>query len=110
MSSLLQFDGKITKAGVHLIAYLIKKVPYDTIPNLYRDTPVEMTPCSICKKQHEKLYTFVRKPRGMWGWWVVFHYNGEDQLPDLSIPISLYKLPRDARPMDQEEAEKYWHT
>src|SRR5271165_3911240 len=51
-----------------------------------------------------KLYRCWRKPVGMWGNWVVFRYNGSEHVPDLSVPISTFKLPRGAEPLTDEEA------
>jgi hypothetical protein len=46
----------------------------------------------------------------MCGCWVVFRYNGEEHVPDLSVPISVDTLPRDARPMSIEDTIKTWTT
>ena len=117
MSSLLQFNGNTSKKGAQLQAYLVKKewaisryaLAYDrsiTITSFrYSYKDVEPEHCPTCGQDHAKLYGFWRKPLGMWGHWVVFRYNGEKHVPDLSIPLSLEKLPRDAKPISLE----YWH-
>jgi len=55
-----------------------------------------------------KLYRVFRKPVGMFGCWVEFRYNGEINVPDLSVPIRVEKLPRDAVALTDEESVKYW--
>lgn len=118
MSSLLQFNGAIGKKGVQLQAYRVERVwtkgSYDcpryfypwSVPHTitirtwsYSDREVELEHCPQCDREHPKLYGFWRRPRGMFGCWVVFRYLGEEHVPDLSIPIQLEKLPRDAKPL-----------
>ena len=118
MSSLLQFSGNTSKKGVQLQAYLVKKiwkshqyVCHFTCPVAIRAwsyslVEAETEHCPTCGQSHAKLYGFWRKPVGMWGCWVVFRYNGEEHVPDISIPLSLEKLPRDAKPLPIE----YWHS
>ncbi len=55
-----------------------------------------------------KLYRIWRKPVGMLGCWVVFKWNNEEHVPDLSVPISVEKLPKDVEPLTDEEAIEYW--
>ena len=117
MSSLLQFSGNISKKGVQLQASLVKKVWTTSRYTLAHDRSITITSfsysykdvetehCLTCNRDHAKLYGFWRKPLGMWGQWVVFRYNGEIHTPDLSIPLSLEVLPRDAKPISLE----YWH-
>jgi hypothetical protein len=57
-----------------------------------------------------KLYRIFRRPVGMWGCWVEFRYNGSVHAPDLSVPIRVEKLPRDAERLTDEEAAKYWFS
>lgn len=116
MSSLLQFSGQITRRGVTLEFY-------QTTPNtsdiaglgpIYADMPtsgkpVEDVACGQCGKSHPRLQIVVRKPSGMFGCWVVFRYNGQENVPDLSTPIATFKLPRDAKPLSDEDNAKYWH-
>ena len=102
MSSLLQFNGQIDKRGVQLEAYLVRQDD--------EFEPVEQVVCETCGKPHPKLYGFWRKPAGMMGPWVVFRYNGEEHVPDLSVPIRLTVLPRDARPFSAQENAKSWHS
>lgn len=105
MSSLMQFGGKITREGVHLQAIQVVK---DS--SLYGRTDQHEFACPQCKRWHPRIFTFIRKPKGMFGCWVVFQYNGEEHVPDLSVPISLERLPRDAKPMSLEESMKTWHS
>jgi len=95
MSSLLQFTGKTGKRGVQL-QFTRKDEP------VYR--------CSICGGAHQRIYTAWRKPVGMFGCRVVFRYNGEEHVPDLSIPIEVDKLPRGARPRTLIESDRIWHS
>ena len=123
MSSLLQFTGKTGRKGVQLQAYKVDRVwtkgSYDYRRNLfpysspftitvrtwsYSDVESEPQPCQ-CGRKHPKLYGFWRKPCGMLGHWVVFRIDGEECVPDLSVPIQLRKLPRDARELPLE----IWH-
>ena len=102
MSSLLQHRGKIDERGVGLLGYLAKKNSYGK--------PLEEYLCSKCGRKHPKLYEFFRKPRGMFGCWVIFMFNGREQVPDLSVPIWLDEVPRGSRLMDEREASEYWHS
>jgi len=102
MSSLMQFNGRIEKGKVGLLFQLIKKDGYKIINT-------DEFQCS-CGKNHPNIYEAFRKPAGMFGCWVVFRYNGQENVPDLSIPIDIEVLPRGAKKLTQELAEKYWHS
>lgn len=109
MSSLLQFRGDITRKGVVLEALLNneKSILEAGYLGCYEDVHT----CTVCNKQHPRIYTFVRKPRGMFGCWVIFHWNNEDHVPDLSCPINL-KLkdrPKDLKRLSDEESSELWH-
>jgi hypothetical protein len=122
MSSMLQFRGRVDSKGVHLRFYQIKSegaldpeagargtVRY--LPGQKPDrTPTETFTCPICGREHPLLYEAVRKPAGTWGHWVVFRYNGEEHVPDLSIPISVERLPRGAKPLGVEGSANAWHS
>lgn len=123
MSSLLQFGGQVTRAGVHLqFVKVVKGEQWERYngPGAYQpspdstvfteDDPAHTYTCQQCGRVHARIYVAVRKPAGMFGVWVVFRYNGEEHVPDLSIPISTFKLPRDARPLSDEESSKVWHS
>ena len=107
MSSLLQHPGRVTSKGVGLIMTLVKSAEPGT--DGYAE-PVHERWCDVCSKHHEQLYEVFRKPVGMLGQWVLFHYNGERHAPDLSVPIMVTKLPRGAREFSSYEAENYWHA
>ena len=129
MSSLMQFSGNISGRGVELQFYQCKPhgfyMPhftgeYDANGPIYEGQDyheysegtgpaTEEVICSKCGKLHPRLYVAWRKPVGMFGCWVVFRYNGEEHVPDLSIPIALYKLPRDAKPLTDDQNSEYWH-
>lgn len=82
-----------------------------TVSNRWGDKdsePVTLTRPNGTETIVSKLYRIWRKPCGMFGCWVVFRYNGEEHVPDLSVPIGVYKLPRDAEPLTDDEAAAYW--
>ena len=126
MSSLLQFNGKIDKKkGVGLLAYKVEKGPeWDKYngPLSNNPSPTSTTfaqpsevftatrPSDGAQVRLEILYEFFRKPRGMCGHWVVFMYNGEEHVPDLSHPMGLFKIPRDARRLSEEESAERWFS
>lgn len=123
MSSLLQFAGEIGKKGVGLLFYLVVKgkdwEKYNG-PEAYKPNPEGTTFCDDLepvKLVNDKdgsihtvpqLYRCWRKPCGMCGCWVGFRYNGKIHYPDLSIPIRIHKLPRDAEKLSEEEMKEYW--
>jgi hypothetical protein len=72
--------------------------------------PVKLTRPDGTVTTCAKLYRIWRKPVGMWGCWVVFRWNGEEHVPDLSVPIGVDKLPRDAEALTDDEAAKYWFS
>lgn len=111
MSSLLQFRGQIDRnKGVGLEAYLVRKeFTLPSLPTYFEKVATELVTCSDCGRKHAQLYRFYRKPRGMFGCWVVFHWAGEDHVPDLSCPMDLEKLPRDAKRLSPEENAIAWH-
>lgn len=111
MSSLMQFEGKVGRKGVQLIAYLIewydRKIRdangvTELVHHTWRDKEL------IGETKNPALYTFWRKPCDQMGAWVGFRYNGEVHFPDLSIPIRLEKLPRDAERVGDQAALRYW--
>jgi hypothetical protein len=107
MNSLLQHRGPITSYGVGLVFQRPLPIP-DTFPYTHVRGFDDTFDCPICDKKHIKLYTAFRKPVRMCGYWVVFHYCEEEHVPDLSVPISVYKLPQDAKAMNAEAAHYYW--
>ena len=110
MSSLLQFNGKIGKNGVGLEFY--KTVPKpDYTPDMPQSCGIETERihCVTCGRTHAQLYRAYRKPAGMFGCWVVFRWNGTEHVPDLSIPIATYQLPKDAVPLTDIENAQSWH-
>jgi hypothetical protein len=72
--------------------------------------PVQLTRPDGSVTTRPRLYRIYRRPVGMFGCWVVFRYNGREQVPDLSVPIRVLQLPRDATPLTDEEAAAYWFT
>lgn len=111
MSSLLQFGGQIDrKRGVGLLFCRERKVDVPCGDFTYQRTvDAETYTCAQCGKSHGVLYRAWRKPCGMLGCWVQFRYNGEIHVPDLSVPIGVQKLPRDAVRLSDAEASEYWH-
>jgi len=110
MSSLMQFSGQITEQGVGLLFYLSNGLKFPD--GLAGAEPTVCTVCStpVVPRTHPLLYEVFRKPAGMFGVWVVFRYNGEEHVPDLSIPIEIDRIPRGARKLTQEENSKQWHS
>ena len=106
MSSLMQFDGLVGRRGVRL-EFSKGVLPWEEAGHrfVYR----EPVPCPTCGKDHAQLYVAWRKPCGMFGPWVQFRFNGEVHAPDLSIPIDVWKIPRDARPLSPEDNAAAWH-
>lgn len=122
----MQFGGKYSSRGVHLEVYqttpsqkFIDSPVYEngvqvgTKRDYYlkdSETCGDITDC-ICMpngKIYPRIWTFPRKPRGMFGCWVVFQYNGKEHVPDLSCPFGLFKLPRDAKPLPVDECIDRW--
>lgn len=103
MSSLLQHDGESRGNRVVLKMQLVDRVGH-------QDVDRETYLCARCGKKHSVIYRVARRPLGMWGCWVQFRYNGEVHAPDLSVPISINRLPRDAEKMDEAAATTYWHS
>jgi hypothetical protein len=104
VSSLLQFNGDVSYRGVGLQFVLREKEAE------WNQAPAEPVACTICGKDHERIHVAYRKPCGMFGPWVVFRYNGEEHVPDLSIPISVERIPRGAEPLSDEENARVWHS
>jgi hypothetical protein len=110
MTALLQFRGRTDrKKGAELIGYLVAEILKGTHVKYKSKEPAELIGCTICKQKHPQMYAFWRKPAGAWGHWVVFRYNGEEHVPDLSIPIRLKKVPRGSRKLTPEENSERWH-
>lgn len=128
MSSLLQFDGKVDRRGVHLEFYQVAESYAESHKGYWHEvsgeyleyTDIRVLPeecsqatdqhtCSVCGKLHPRLWVAPRKPAGMFGCWVVFRYNGRENVPDLSCPIATYKIPRGAKRLSDDESSKLWH-
>ncbi len=131
MSSLLQFNGRSDNRGVHIQCYqttpsqkFLDFPVYDYSKSAEpigtrRDYPHKDS--EICGDETDvifmpdgshmaRIWTFARKPKGMFGCWVVFRYNGKDHVPDMSCPQGMFKLPRDARPMTIAETINTWKS
>ncbi len=108
MSSLMQFRGQSDNRGVGLEFYLVDSEPW------YKADETEPIECSVCStdvvtRTHAQIYRVFRKPAGMFGPWVVFRYNGDEHVPDLSHPIAIVQLPRGAERLSAEENSETWH-
>lgn len=112
MSSLLQYRGEITEQGVALQFVLVATVTKHLSETVSYPSPVDIDtfPCSICKRSHARIHIARRKPVDMLGCWVRFRYNGALHAPDLSVPIQVTKLPRDAKALTLDESAKIWHS
>lgn len=111
MSSLLQFNGNVSRKGVELQFYLVDKVQLapNSFPDLMKNQDREPILCEKCGNVHPQLYVAWRKPAGMFGHQVVFRYLGEEHVPDLSIPIDVPEIPKGARKLTSAENAEYWH-
>lgn len=108
MSSLLQFGGEVSRAGVNLEAYQVS--PSKRWPDSETlGDPVELVPCTVCGNAHPGLHVFVRKPVGVLGCRVVFRWHGTEHVPDLSCPFGLFKLPRGSKACTDAESSERWH-
>ena len=111
MSSLLQFGGDIRRNAQGRGVVVLEFVRYvmdleKSIDDSYLDPKVE---CTICGKSHPQIGIAERRPRGMWGAWVVFQYLGEKHAPDLSVPIDVPEWPKGTYILNQQENSEYWH-
>ncbi len=70
--------------------------------------PQQLTRPDGSKTVCPKLYRIFRRPVDMLGCWVRFRWNGSIHAPDLSVPIQVDTLPRDAEELTTEEACRYW--
>jgi hypothetical protein len=116
MSSLMQHTGEVSNGKVELHAYLVTKgkdwEKYNG-PDAYKPSPDSTTftdYAELDSSGNPHLYRFWRKPAGMFGCWVVFRYNGGEHVPDLSVPISLFKMPRDAEKLSDAESVAHWKS
>jgi hypothetical protein len=110
MSSLLQHHGGRSKRGIELLMYLVRQEPIGetgVMGNVDAE-PVKLQRPDGSFATVPKLYRIYRKPAGTFGCWVVFRWNGEEHIPDLSCPIDVQTLPRDATSLTHDEAAAYW--
>ena len=118
MSSLMQHHGGRSADGrkVELLCYrVVKGADWDKYngPGAYNPSPDSTTFCDdveLDASGNPRLYRFYRRPKGMFGCWVVFQFNSADQVPDLSCPMALLQLPRDAKPLTDEESASHWKS
>jgi len=66
-------------------------------------------PCTVCGGAHEQLWVAWRKPAGVWGAWTIFRYLGETHVPDLSLPITVPRVPKGATRLTPKENSETWH-
>lgn len=121
MSSLLQHHGGRSADGRKvelLFCPVVKGKDWERYngPGSYRPSPDSTTFCDDAEtfqhdgKTYAQLYRAFRRPAGMMGCWATFRYNGRVQVPDLSVPISILRLPRDAKPLTRAECIAYWQS
>ncbi len=109
MNSLLQFRGDVQRGKVGLQFVLVRpSVPEDDTP--YSMVDVETFICCKCGQEHSRIAVAYRRPVGMLGCWVVFRYLGKENVPNLSIPISVLTYPRGSRVLSNDESAKLWHS
>ncbi len=108
MSSLMQFNGKVSKRGVALEFYQTRESDKDYLKG--SETCGDITDFIACPggKVLPRIWTAERKPAGMFGCWVLWRVNGETHSYDLSCPIGTFKLPRDAKPMPIADCVAAW--
>ena len=75
----------------------------------YKPALEPLVPCTVCGGAHEQLWVAWRKPAGSWGAWTVFRYLGEEHVPDLSVPIAVQSVPKDATKLGPQENAQAWH-
>lgn len=120
MSSLLQFTGTIDQRGV-VLEFIKATTIKNRVFGFDRETLEtwssqdmdydEKHLCTICGQLHPRIHVAFRKPCGMFGCWVQFRYNGEVNVPDLSIPITVIKqYPKGAVRMNDVESSRMWHS
>ena len=113
MSSLLQFSGEVARQGVRLEFYKVIGNPRyqdaDHPQSTVGATDADPIPCLQCGRPHPRLWRAYRKPVGLCGCWVVFRYNGQENVPDLSIPIAVLTIPKGAVPCTDAENSLLWH-
>lgn len=125
-TSLMQFGGLIDRSkGVGLMMYLVEKgedwEKYHG-PDSYEPNPNATTFCDEVEhfeaidprtgemRKFIQLHRCWRVPCAQIGCWVGFRYNGSMHYPDLSVPIRVMKMPRDAEKIPADECVKYWTT
>lgn len=106
MQTLVPYTEKL--AGYPPLTSAMQEAFISERESTHESEPQELTRPNGTKAICPKLYRIWRKPCGMFGCWVVFRYNGKKQVPDLSVPISLNVLPRDAEELTEQEAIAYW--
>ena len=121
MSSILQHRGRVIQRGVELLmykTYKVEEISFYDVPyqeelresSITFDEHAQVFNCHKCKGTHPVLYRIWRKPVGKWGNWVVFRWNNKEHVPDLSLPIGVEELPRDAKRLSYQEMEDVWHS
>lgn len=102
--SMMQFEGRIRGGKVGLICMLDSGKPYGE-----RDEGNPHNAKEMIEGTHlPVLYEFFRRPAGQWGAWTVFRYLGSEHAPDMSVPLTLKELPRDAVRVPDQAALRYW--
>lgn len=101
----MQFRGSVDGKGRVGLQFVLRADDAE-----WNAPPAEPVDCQVCGKTHERIHIAYRRPAGMFGPWVQFRYNGEIHVPDLSIPISVSRLPKDAVALDDYANAKAWHT
>lgn len=98
MTSLLQHHGGRSADG-RKVELLFKRTGWPQSAETYVSADGKVRPV---------LWRAYRRPVGLFGCWVVFRYCGEEHVPDLSVPISIVKPPRDAKRLTDAEADAHW--
>jgi hypothetical protein len=78
-----------------------------TLPMQARDC--ERETCAQCGAQHDALWAIARVPVAPFGHFTVYRVNGSEHVPDMSVPMAVDRIPRDARRLTPAEAAARWH-
>jgi hypothetical protein len=65
--------------------------------------------CPTCGRDHPSLWAIERKLKDVFGHFPVFRINGEDHVPDTSLPMRIDRIPRDAIRLTNAQFAAIWH-
>lgn len=65
--------------------------------------------CVNCGRSHDRLWLIYRRAYDSGLYWPFVNLNGSRHLLDATLPTTVDRLPRDARPVDPAESARLWH-